>query len=312
MSPLLLVIAGPTGSGKSDLALCLAKSFDGEIVNCDSLQLYRFLNIGTAKTPVGERQGIPHHLFDILNPDELFTAGDYSRVARPLLRDIASRGKLPIVCGGTGFYLRALLHGLFAGPIRSDELRERLTLWTPERRHRLLRRLDPSSAGRIHPNDTQKLIRALEVCLIARRSLTDLHAGPTEAPLQGFTILKLGLNPDRVQLVRKIDDRCRRMFASGLLNEVRSLLTEGYPPSSKALEAIGYREALLHLDGQISYEAAIERTQIATRQYSKRQRTWFRKEPGIVWLDGFGSDKNVSTLATDKIIFLRNKKALGP
>ncbi len=283
----LVVIAGPTGSGKSDLAIALAESFPAEIVNCDSLQLYRYLNIGTAKTPAAERHGIAHHLFDIVNPDEVFTAGDYSRLARAAVKEIATRGKLPIVVGGTGFYLRALLDGLFPGPVRNDDLRARL-MRRPASLHKLLHRFDPPAAARIHANDTKKLIRALEVCLLARRPISSLHAEGAE-PLTGFRILKIGLDPPRAQLVERLNHRCVKMFEAGLTTEVRQVMALGYPPTAKAFESIGYREAILCIEGKITEEEAVAATQIATRQYAKRQRTWFRREPDIIWLEGFGN-----------------------
>jgi tRNA dimethylallyltransferase len=283
----LVIVAGSTGSGKSDLALSLAETFHGEIVNCDSLQLYRYLNVGTAKTPESERRGIPHHLLDVINPDEVFTAGGYARIARKVIAEISERGKLPIVVGGTGFYLRALLEGLFQGPERNTDLRIRLAR-RPESLHKLLNRFDPAAAVRIHQNDTQKLIRALEVCLQTRQPITSLHAQGRDA-LEGFRPIKLGLDPPRLELVDRLNLRCARMFESGLMEEVREVIARGYPPSSKAFESIGYREAILHLNGSLTFEQAIIDTQTATRQYAKRQRTWFRREPGIVWLPNFGN-----------------------
>ena len=283
----LVVVAGPTGSGKSDLAIELAEAFQGEIVNCDSLQLYRYLNIGTAKTPVPERRGVSHHLFDIVNPDEVFTAGDYSRLARAAVQEIAGRGKLPIVTGGTGFYLRAFLDGLFPGPGRDVNLRARL-MRRPGSLHKLLHRFDPAAAFRIHANDTKKLIRALEVCLLARRPMSALHAEGTE-PLAGFRVLKLGLDPPRAALVERLNHRCIKMFEIGLADEVRQVMALGYSPGSKAFESIGYRETIQYIAGGLTAEEAIASSQIATRQYAKRQRTWFRREAGIVWLEGFGN-----------------------
>jgi tRNA dimethylallyltransferase len=283
----LLVVAGPTGSGKSDLAIALAETFRGEIVNCDSLQLYRYLNIGTAKTPEAERRGVPHHLFDILDPDQIFTAGDYSRLARKTITEITSRGNLPIVTGGTGFYLRSLLHGLAPSPTRNHDLRARLAR-RPESLHKLLRRFDPATAERIHANDTQKLIRALEVCLLSPKPMSSLHAEGSE-PLEGYEVLKLVLDPPRKELVERLNHRCLKMFQNGLTEEIRNILARGYSQTSKAFESIGYREALLYISGELTMDQAIESTQIATRQYAKRQRTWFAREPGITWLPGFGN-----------------------
>jgi tRNA dimethylallyltransferase len=300
-----VVVAGPTGSGKSDLALNLAEFIGGEIVNCDSVQLYRYMNIGSAKTPANERRGVPHHLIDIVNPDEVFTAGDYMREGRDALRDISAGGKVPIVTGGTGFYLRALLDGLFAGPPRNDDLRARLSRRNSGSLHRLLRRLDPESARRIHANDTQKLIRALEVCILARAPITRLHSH-SRVPLRGFDVVKIGLDPPREQLTERIHARCQRMFDAGLIEETQSILALGFPASSKALESIGYREALLHLSGDLSLPEAIAQTQIATRQYAKRQRTWFRREPEINWIYAFGNQSQTFHEAK-RLLDLSNK-----
>ena len=282
----LVVIAGPTGSGKSSLALAIAETFHGEIVNCDSLQLYREMDIGTAKTPEPERHGIPHHLFDILAPDELYTAGDYSRDARAVLSEISSRGKLPVLVGGTGFYLHALLDGLFPGPSRSEELRARLM----ERKtplHKLLARLDPERARQIHPNDAKKLIRALEICILSKNPASSAPASGAE-PLEDFEPLKIALDPPREELIERLAERCVQMFERGLVDEVRRLLACGYAPSSKAFESIGYRETILFLEGKLTLEEAIRGVQISTRQYAKRQRTWFRRESGVEWICGFG------------------------
>ena len=282
-----VAVIGPTGSGKSDLALDLAGWLGGEIVNCDSVQLYRYLDIGTAKTPPEHRRGIRHHLVDILNPDEVFTAGDYQRLGRATLADVASRGRVPVVVGGTGFYLRALLDGLVAGPSRVGALRERLALRGAGSLHRLLTRFDPDAAARIHPNDTQKLIRALEVRLATGKPLSALHQQAPE-PLDGFRVLKIGLDPPRDALAERIDERCARMFADGIVNEVRQILAMGYPPESKALESIGYRESLQVIRGVIEEAEALELTRAATRQYAKRQRTWFRREADVHWIHDFG------------------------
>ena len=301
--PLLAVVAGPTGSGKSGLAVHIAETFDGEIVNCDSIQIYRHMDIGTAKITTGERRGIPHHLLDALEPDQVFSAGEFARQSKRILCDIRDRGKLPILCGGTGFYLRALFEGLFEGPARDEDLRVGL-LRREDRRpgflHRVLRRFDPPSAIRIKERDVQKAVRAVEVCLQSKQAMS-AHFGITEAPLEGFRTLKLGLSPDRALLYRRIDLRCETMFASGLKEEVEALLARGYTAQSKALESIGYKQMLEFLSGTCTKAEALAATQMQTRRYAKRQWTWFRRDQEMRWLDGFGDDPIVRELALDLI-----------
>jgi tRNA dimethylallyltransferase len=276
----LICIVGPTGAGKSELAIRMSESLDGEIVNCDSLQIYKGFDIGTAKTPVTERRGIPHHLFDIVEPEAVFTAGDYSRLARCTIAEIASRGKVPVVTGGTGFYLRALLNGLSPLPGRDERLRERLAKRAANggSLHRLLQHLDPESAERIHPNDVPKLTRALEI-----RILTGQPVGAQDPPdpLRGYTIRKIAVFPVREELYRRLDLRCVWMFENGLIEEVKGLLAKGVPETAKAFESLGYRQALAHLRGELSLVEAIAESQQLTRNYAKRQMTWFRREPGI-------------------------------
>ena len=299
--PLLIVVLGPTASGKSALGIELAKAFGGEIVNFDSVQVYRGFDIGAAKTPPGEREGIPHHLLDVLDPSEQCSAGDFSRMARTALAEIKTREKTPILVGGTGFYLRALLQGLFKGPGRNEALRARLEgVAERGRLHRLLERLDPEAAQRIHAHDTPKLVRAVEVCTLARRPLSEAHAEETQ-PLEGFNVLRLGLDPPREALYERINRRSRAMFEEGLLEEVRGLLDAGVPRSVWAFGALGYRQALACLDGKITVEEAIEQTAQGTRNYAKRQLTWFRRqEPEAVWLHGFGSDIQLVAQAAEE------------
>jgi tRNA dimethylallyltransferase len=297
----LLVVAGPTASGKSTLALELALRFHGEIVNCDSVQLYRGFDIGTAKTPAAQRCGIPHHLLDVLDPEELTTAGDYCLRARGVLREIAGRGALPIVAGGTGFYLRALLDGLAESPSRNERLRERLTRMESNRSgrlHRLLLRLDAEAAARIHTRDLNKLIRAVEICILSQHPASHLfRAGRT--PLEGFRVLKFVLEPDRRALHARIAVRTREIFAGGLVDEVRELFAGGVSLDAKPFESIGYREATELLRGNMNLEQAIEATIIATRQYAKRQITWFRRETGATSVHGFGDDPPVLANVTE-------------
>ena len=298
----LIAIVGPTGSGKSELALRICEQFGGEVVNCDSLQIYRYFNIGTAKTPPDERRGIPHHMLDILNPDEIFTAGDYASRARPLLASI-SASALPVVAGGTGFYLRALLDGLFPAPSRSDEMRARLA--SREQRkpgsiHRLLQRFDPAAARAIHPHDIPKLIRALEVYLLTRRPITAWFSEGRDA-LAGFRPLKIGLAPPREELYERLNNRCQRMFQEGLVEEVKQILDMGWPESAKPFESHGYAQVLQMLRGELTPQQAVVEAQRNTRRYAKRQITWFRKEPALEWLAGFGDDPAVQQAAIDRV-----------
>jgi tRNA dimethylallyltransferase len=293
--PLLVAIVGPTGSGKTTLSLALAEPLGGEIVNCDSLALYREFDIGTAKPSPEERTRAPHHLFDILDPTAVFTAGDYARAARRVVAEIAARRRLPIVVGGTGLYLRAFLEGLFAGPKRSEELRERLRKIARRKGsphlHRILARLDPRAAARIHANDAPKLIRAIEVCLEARQKMTELWQRGRD-PLTGFGVLRIGLDPERRALYQRINQRARRMFDSGLVEETKRLV-ERYSASAPPLQSLGYRQAFQLLRGEIDRESAIRAAQQAHRNYAKRQLTWFRREPGVLWVRGFGDEPEV-------------------
>jgi tRNA dimethylallyltransferase len=299
----LVAVVGPTGSGKSSLALYLCQLFDGEIVNCDSIQLYRYFDIGAAKDPAAARQGIPHHLIDVLNPDEIFTAGEYARQARRLLDDISTRGKLPVVAGGTGFYLRALIDGLFPGPKRDENLRRRLAereKRKPGAIHRMLKRLDPASAEAIHANDVPKTIRALEVRLLTGRPLSDWFAEQRDA-LEGYRTLKIGLSPDRDALYARLNERLVRMFESGLAEEVRKILAMGYSPESKPFESLGYRQALQLVTGQLNLHNAIFYAQRDTRNYAKRQLTWFRADPSVAWLRGFGEEASIREAAAGHV-----------
>ncbi len=299
----LVAVAGPTGSGKSELALRVAEEFGGEVINCDSLQVYRHFDIGTAKLTMPECRGIPHHLIDVVDPDELFSAGAFARAARDVLAQITARGRLPVVAGGTGFYLRAMLDGLFTGPERDEALRARLIAREAKREgslHRLLRRFDPEAARRIHARDKQKLIRAVEVCLLLRRPLTDAFAEGRDA-LKGYRILKIGLNPPREALYKRLDLRCERMFTSGLVEEVRRILDLGFAEDVRPLESHGYCQALQYIRGELSLEDAILLAQRNTRRYAKRQWTWFRRESGMEWFDGFGDDQAVQSKVLERV-----------
>jgi tRNA dimethylallyltransferase len=301
----LVVILGPTASGKSALAISLAERFGGEVLACDSTQVYRGFDIGTGKPTLQERRGIRHHLIDVVEPSTVFTAGEYRRHALAVLADLKARGRLPILTAGTGLYLRALLEGLADAPERSDALRGRLQTSVARRGaghlHRMLRRLDPVAAARISANDGQKLIRALEICLLAGKPVTDVHRAG-RAPLEGYAVLKLGLNPPRAELYERIGRRVNGMIERGWLNEVSGLIERGTPLSAKPFEFIGYRE--LHDRSKQNQREqgspspkVIEAIAQATRRYAKRQLTWFRKEPGVSWLAGFGDEANVIAAA---------------
>ena len=299
---LLVVILGPTGSGKTSLSVALAQRFAGEIVSCDSVAVYRGLEIGSAKPSAEQRKLIPHHLLDVVDPDAFYTAGDYSRAAREAIAGIVGRGRLPIVTGGTGLYLRALLQGLFPGPQRSPALRDRLLRKAETRGplclHRVLKRLDPASAARIHANDTAKVIRAIEVTLAASRPMSEAWKEGREA-LTGYRVLRLGLDPLRSQLYERINARARAMFAQGLIEETRELITRyGRVP---VLDSLGYRQAVQHLAGVLTLEQAIAAAGQGHRNYAKRQLTWFRREPDVSWLKGFGDDPSLRAEAESLI-----------
>lgn len=297
--PPLVAVAGPTGSGKTALSLEIAIQFNGEVVNCDSLQVYRYFDIGTAKLRPEDRRGVSHHLIDILDPDEIFTAGEFARLARAAIADIAGRGRLPVIAGGTGFYLRALLEGLFEGPSRNQALRDRLAgreSRRPGSLHRMLRRFDRDAAAKIHPNDVPKVTRALEVCLLTRRPVTQLFR-ESRGALEGYRVLKLGLSPDRDRLYQALDARCAAMFEGGLIEEVKRILAMGYPPTCKPFESHGYKQTLQLLHGELKPKEALFYAQRNTRNYAKRQMTWFRKESDMAWFKGFAPEVQEAALA---------------
>lgn len=285
--PLLVLLLGPTGSGKTALSLRLAQRFGGEILSCDSVAVYRGMEVGTAKPTLEQRRLVPHHLLDLLDPPETMTAGDWARAARAAASEIAARGRMPIVTGGTGLYLRALLEGLAPLPPRCPAVRARLAATEAAKPtgylHRLLRRIDPDAARRIHPNDTPKLIRALEVSLLGGMPISS--AG--RDPLRGFRLLRIGLAPPRPALYERLNARAAAMFVQGMLVETQGLV-QRWGTDAQALGALGYREAAAVLAGRVSLEEAVRAAQQGHRNYAKRQMTWFRREPGVHWLESFG------------------------
>ena len=287
----IVAVLGPTATGKSALALAIAERFGGEIVNCDSTAVYRGFDIGTDKIAPGERRGVPHHLIDIVEPTEEYTAAQFARDAAAAIRDIQARGALPIVVGGTGFYFRALTRGLFPGPGADAALRGRLEAIAARRGvpflHRMLRRVDAPSAGRIQPRDLKRLVRALEVFFLTGRPLT-AHFADTAPPMADLQVLAVALRLPAAQISDRVTRRVDEQFDRGLLDEIRGLLARGVPESARPFGGLVYRQALEHLHG-VRDEAAT-RALIAqeNRRYARRQLIWFRKEPNLVWFDGPG------------------------
>ena len=293
----VVAVVGPTASGKSDLGLALALRLNGEIVNCDSVQVYREIEIATAKVPLDERRGVPHHLIDFVPPEVRYTAADWARDAVRVIEEIESRGRAALLVGGTGFYLRALREPFFEAPPTDERVRRRLESLRerrgPERLHRLLTRLDPDSAARLHARDWPRVQRALEVRLQTGAPLSSQMKQRPEPPALAARLRVFALKPPREELYRRIDARAEAHFGAGLVEEVRHLLARGVPADSSALGAHGYRRVVEYLRGERTLESAIEQTKLDVRHYAKRQMTWFRREPGVEWVEGFGEDARV-------------------
>jgi len=289
----LVAIIGPTASGKSSLGVWLAEHLNGEIVVCDSTQVYRGFDIGTSKPTAEERRRVPHHLIDLLEPSEVFTAGEYRERAIAVLNDLRFRERLPILAAGTGLYLRALLEGLADVPVRSEVLRANLRARAERNKpgylHRVLARMDPIAAARIAAGDMPKLIRAIEICVLSGKPITEVHRG-ARARLEGFRPLKIGLMPPRTALYERIERRTIEMMDRGWLREVRALIRQGIPATTKPFSFIGYGDLRAHLEGKSELPKSVAAIQQATRHYAKRQITWFRREQGVHWLEGFGDD----------------------
>jgi tRNA dimethylallyltransferase len=300
----LVAIVGPTASGKSALGIRLAGRFGGEVLSCDSTQVYRGFDIGTAKLASVERGDIPHHLLDLVDPGFPFTAGEFRLHAISVLEELRGRSRLPILTVGTGLYLRALLEGLSDTPRRSEELRARLeekaNKLTLQYLHRVLRRLDPDAALRIGSRDRPKMIRAIEICLLTGRTVTQVHQ-EGRIPLQGYAPIKIGLQPPRAALYQRIENRVYTMLGRGWLEEVEGLIRSGVSRNAKPFDFIGYSELRTHLEGTVTVEEAVKSISQATRRYAKRQMTWFRKEPSVHWLPGFGDDSAIAA-AAEKLV----------
>jgi len=289
--PRLIAIVGPTATGKSALGIAIAERFGGEIVSCDSTAVYRGFDIGTDKVPLDQRRGIPHHMIDVAGPTEEYSAARYAREAAVVIRDITSRGALPILVGGTGFYYRALTRGLFEGPGRDEALRRRLERVAarkgPERLHRWLARVDPASAARIQARDVKRVVRALEVWMLTGRPLTD-HFADTASPLPEYEVTTLALQIPAEQTAERVAARVHAQFAAGLLDEIRGLLACGVPETALPFTGLVYRQALEHLRGIRDEPATRELIIRENRKYSRRQLIWFRKEPNLRWIHAAG------------------------
>ncbi len=293
----IIAIVGPTASGKSALGIELAVRLGGEIINCDSVQVYQGIQIATAKVPIEERQGVPHHLIEFVSPRINFTAADWARAAIEKIAEIEARNRRVLLVGGTGLYLRALRRPFFPSPPTDEELRARLTKIRerhgPERLHRILQRFDPAEAEKLNPRDWPRVQRAIEFCLQTGEHISHERPLRPEPPAAAARIRIFALNPPRAELYGRINERTEKHFANGLVAEVRQLLDEGVPAESNALGAHGYRRVVEHLRGQRDLRSAIEQTKLDVRHYAKRQLTWFRHEPDVEWFNGFGDDPRV-------------------
>jgi tRNA dimethylallyltransferase len=311
-SNLVLAVVGPTASGKSELGIKVARRLGGEIINCDSVQVYQGIQIATAKVPIEEREGIPHHLIDFVPPEINYTAGEWAREAAAKIEDIESRGRVPILVGGTGLYLRALRNPFFKSPQTDEHLRRRLTALReqrgPEHLHHLLQRLDPASARELYPRDWPRVQRAIEVRLQTGSQMSQQKIKRPEPHESTRRLRVLVLNPPRAELYARINERTEKHFAAGLVAEVQGLLGQGVPAQSNALGAHGYRRVVEYLEGKRDLPSAVEQTKVDVRRYSKRQLTWFRREPGAEWFAGFGEDDGLQRAVLEQL----NNQELTP
>lgn len=294
--PPLIALVGPTAVGKTALSLDLAERFGCEIISGDSMQVYRRMDIGTAKIPPAERRGIPHHLIDIREPDEPFSVADFQRLCAETIRDIVARGRIPLLVGGTGLYVEAVCYGFPLGEFAGDpDFRRRMQAFAaehgPEALHRRLREVDPDTAARLHPHDAKRIIRALEIYEATGRPMSEVQGQRRgEAKTSPYNLALIGLTMDREQLYARIDRRVDGMLANGLVREVADLLAAGVPRDATSMQAIGYKEIAAYLAGETDYETAVATLKRNTRRYAKRQLSWFRRMPDLVWIDV--SEKN--------------------
>ena len=293
----IIAVVGPTASGKSALGIAIALRLNGEIINCDSVQVYQGIEIATAKVPLAERRGVPHHLIDFVPPEVNYTAGEWARAAANKIKEIEARGRLPLLVGGTGFYLRALRRPLFPSPPTDEDLRKRINQIRErhgaEHLHRILGRLDRETAAQLYPRDWPRVQRAIEVYLQTGRSMSQQKNVHPEPPETARRLRILALNPPRAELYARINERSESHFAAGLVEEVKALLENGVPADSNALGAHGYRRVVEYLQARRDLQSAIEQTKLDVRHYAKRQLTWFRHEPEVEWFDGFGDEEEV-------------------
>ena len=293
----VIAIVGPTASGKSTLGIEVALKFHAEIINCDSVQVYKEIEIATAKVSLEERKGVPHHLIDFVSPEINYTAGEWAREAAAKIDEIENRGRIPLLVGGTGFYLRSLRQPFFVSPPTDESLRRRLNQLRerrgPEHLHRLLRRIDSQAAAQLYPRDWPRVQRAIEVYFQTGRSIVDQQPERPEPHESSRRLRIMALNPPRAELYQRINERTEAHFRAGLVEEVQQLLERGFSPSSNALGAHGYRRVVEYLQGLRTLESAIEQTKLDVRHYAKRQLTWFRHEADVEWFDGFGEEKPI-------------------
>ncbi|HXT63445.1 MAG TPA: tRNA (adenosine(37)-N6)-dimethylallyltransferase MiaA [Pyrinomonadaceae bacterium] len=298
-APSIIAIAGPTASGKSELAIEVALHVGGEIINCDSVQVYQEIQIATAKVPVAERRGVPHHLIDFVSPAINYTAADWARAATQTIHEIEARGQAALLVGGTGFYLRALRQPFFPSPPTDEDLRARLTMIRqrrgPEHLHRILAKFDANEAAKLNARDWPRVQRAIEFCLQTGARISGQRPLREQPPEFADRIRVFALNPPREELYARINARTEQHFANGLVDEVQRLLAAGVPANSNALGAHGYRRVVEYLRGERNLESAIEQTKLDVRHYAKRQLTWFRREAGVEWIDGFGDEPETQT-----------------